>query len=213
MKLVVFGANGSTGRLLTKQALAEGHAVTAVTRHLEAVPLRDARLRVLGGDVFDLSSVGVRRLVCVSSSGVDPHPGLEGFFFRKVLQPFFIGVVGRTLYADLKRMETLVGNSNLDWTIVRSSGLFWTPAVTDYQAAERSIDGRFTSRADLADFMLRQLTDDQYLHKAVAVATRSGTPNFYVFLWKEGISKSPAPQRASRRRATAAATPPARVAD
>ena len=58
-----------------------------------------------------------------------------------VLQPFFIGVVGRTLYADLKRMETLVGNSNLDWTIVRSSGLFWTPAVTDYQAAERSING------------------------------------------------------------------------
>ena len=78
MKLVVFGANGSTGRLLTKQALAEGHAVTAVTRHPEAFPLRDARLRVLGGDVFDLSSVGVRRLVCVSSSGVDPTLAWEG---------------------------------------------------------------------------------------------------------------------------------------
>jgi hypothetical protein len=46
-------------------------------------------------------------------------------------------------------------------------------------------------QADLADFMLKQLTDDQYLHKAVAVATRSGTPNFYMFLWKEGISKKP----------------------
>jgi len=56
---------------------------------------------------------------------------LGGFFFRKVLQPFFIGVVGRTLYADLKRMETLVENSSLDWTIVRSSGLFWAPAVTE----------------------------------------------------------------------------------
>jgi hypothetical protein len=30
--------------------------------------------------------------------------------------------------------------------------------------------------------MLKQLTDDQYLHKAVAMATRSGTPNFYMFL-------------------------------
>ena len=47
MKLVVFGANGPTGQLSTKQALAEGHAVTAVTRHPEAFPLRDARLRVL----------------------------------------------------------------------------------------------------------------------------------------------------------------------
>jgi nucleoside-diphosphate-sugar epimerase len=53
MNLVVFGANGPTGQLLTKQALAEGHAVTAVTRHPEAFPLRDARLRVLRGDVFD----------------------------------------------------------------------------------------------------------------------------------------------------------------
>jgi hypothetical protein len=33
--------------------------------------------------------------------------------------------------------------------------------------------------------MLKQLTDDQYLHKAVAVATRSGTPNLYVFLWRD----------------------------
>jgi putative NADH-flavin reductase len=253
MKLVVFGANGPTGQLLTKQALAEGHAVTAVTRHPEAFPLRDARLRVLRGDVFDLSLVeeavagqdavlstlgvpysrkpitlysqgtahivwamnryGVRRLVCVSSSGVDPHPGLGGFFFRKVLQPFFIGVVGRTLYADLKRMETLVRNSNLDWTIVRSSGLFKTPAVTDYQAAERSINGRFTSRADLADFMLKQLTDDQYLHKAVAVATRSGTPNFYMFLWKEGISKKPSSSKGVPPQGNRRCNAPARLID
>ena len=135
MSLAVFGANGPTGRLLTKQAVAEGHAVTAVTRHPEAFPLRDARLRVLRGDVFDRLSVeeavagqdavlstlgvpysrkpitmysqgtvahivwamnryGARRLVCVISSGVDRHPGLGGFFFRKVLQPCFIGVVG-----------------------------------------------------------------------------------------------------------------------
>src|SRR5918995_1284448 len=57
MSLAVFGANGPTGRLLTKQAVAEGHAVTAVTRHPEAFPLRDARLRVLHGGVFDRSSV------------------------------------------------------------------------------------------------------------------------------------------------------------
>ena len=127
MKIVVFGANGPTGQLLTKQALAEGHAVTAVTRHPEAFPFRDARLRVLRGDVFDLSAVegavagqyavlstlgvpysrkpitlysqgtahivqamnryGVRRLVCTTSSGVDPCPDLGRLFFRKVLQP------------------------------------------------------------------------------------------------------------------------------
>jgi putative NADH-flavin reductase len=57
MNIAVFGANGPTGQLLTKQALAEGHTVTAVTRHPETFPLRDVRLRVMHGDVFDLSSV------------------------------------------------------------------------------------------------------------------------------------------------------------
>src|SRR4051794_39698374 len=57
MHIAVFGANGATGRLLTKQALAAGHAVTAVTRRPEEFPIRDARLQVMRGDVFDLASV------------------------------------------------------------------------------------------------------------------------------------------------------------
>src|SRR5437773_12395141 len=57
MKIVIFGANGATGKILTKQALDSGHIVTAVTRHPEAFPLRDVRLTVMGGDVFDLALV------------------------------------------------------------------------------------------------------------------------------------------------------------
>jgi len=233
MNIVVFGANGRTGQLLTKQAVAEGHAVTAVTRHPETFPLRNARLHVMRGDVFDLSSVekaiagqdavlstlgvpysfkpitlysqgtahivqamnhsGVRRLVCVSSSATDPqtryHDTGGGFIFEKILKPIIINSIGRTLYADMQRMETLVMKSDLDWTIVRPSGLFETPTVTDYQVAEAFIRGMYTSRADLADCMLHQLTTDQYLHKAVAVATVSVRPDLFQFLWREAISK------------------------
>src|SRR6266576_4232983 len=57
MKIVIFGANGATGKILTKQALDSGHRVTAVTRHPETFPLRDVRLNVMGGDVFDLALV------------------------------------------------------------------------------------------------------------------------------------------------------------
>lgn len=231
MELVVFGANGPTGRLLTNQALAAGHAVTAVTRHPQTFPLQHVRLQVLHGDVFDREAVGqavagqdavlstlgvpfsrkpitlyshgtanivqamqqagVRRLVCVSSSATVRHPDPEGgFVFEKLVQPFFIRVVGRTLYADMQRMETLVMNSRLDWTIVRPSGLFATPAVTPYHMAEGHIHGRFTSRADLAACMLQQLSTDQYLNKAVAVATFAVQPNLWKLLWAEGISKT-----------------------
>src|SRR5690349_17793638 len=57
MKIVIFGANGVTGQILTKQALAHGHRVTAVTRHPETFPLQSPSLKVMNGDVFDLSAV------------------------------------------------------------------------------------------------------------------------------------------------------------
>ena len=235
MKLVIFGANGPTGQLLTKQALAEGHVVTAVTRHPEAFSLRHERLQVMRGDVFDLSSVeqavagqdavlstlgvpfsrkpitvysqgiahivqamnhyGVRRFVCVSSSATDPqtryHDSGGGFVFEKILKPVIVNSIGRTMYADMLQMETLVMNSHLDWTIVRPSGLFETPAVTDYRVAEGSIRRQFTSRADLADCMLKQLTNDKYLRKVVAVATFSAQPSLFQFLGKEAFQSKP----------------------
>lgn len=57
MKLVIFGANGPTGRLTTEQALAEGHEVTAVTRRPDAFPLSDARLSVAQADILNPDEV------------------------------------------------------------------------------------------------------------------------------------------------------------
>lgn len=232
MNIVVFGANGPTGQLVTKQALAKGHAVTAVTRHPETFPLRHECLQVMRGDVFDLASVeqavsgqdavlsslgvpfsrtpitvysqgvahivqamkrsGVRRIICVSSSaaGTDHDTG-AGFIFDNILQPIVMSTIGKTTYADMKRMETLLKNSGLDWTVVRPSGLFETEAITDYQVAEDHIRRQFTSRADLADCMLRQLTNDQFLHKVVAVATFSTQPKVLQFFVGEAFKRKP----------------------
>jgi putative NADH-flavin reductase len=231
MTIVVFGANGPTGQLLVRQGLADGHAITAVTRHPETFSLRHERLQMLRGDVFDPASVeqavaghdavlstlgvpysrkainvysegvahiveamkhtGVRRLVCVSSSATDPALRFMdtggGFFFERILKPLITLTIGRTMYADMGKMETLVMNSGLDWTIVRPSGLFDTPAVTAYQMAERHIRGRFTARADLADCLLHQLTTDEYLHKAVAVATFAVQPTVLELIRKEAF--------------------------
>ncbi len=229
-KIVVFGANGPTGRLLVRQALDRGYAVTAVTRHPAAFPIRDEGLKVLAGDVYDPTSVeiavegqdavlstlgvpfsrkpirvysegmgniipamkksGVRRLVCVSSSATDTQSGPHGgFFFEKVLQPFVVEVIGKTLYQDMRRMETLVRESELDWTIVRPSGLFDTPEVTPYKMAETYLSSKFTSRADLAAGMLQLLADNRSCQKIMAVGTYAVQPSFISLLWREGIAK------------------------
>ncbi|UZN59878.1 NAD-dependent epimerase [Streptomyces albus subsp. chlorinus] len=53
----MFGANSSTGRHLTEQALGAGHTVTAVVRRPEAFPLSGPQLRVHAADVFDKAAV------------------------------------------------------------------------------------------------------------------------------------------------------------
>ena len=233
MRIVCFGANGATGRLAVKQALGEGHVVTAFTRHPEAFPLRDDRLQLVGGDVFDPSSVdkavsgqgavlssvgvpfgrkpitvfsqgmahivqamqhhGVRRLVCVSATPVDPRYDTQGgFIFEKVMKPVISHTLGRTMYADLRRMENLVRHSDLDWTILRPSGLFQALSISDYQVTDGFVAGQYTSRTDLADCMLRQLDDDRNVRKTLAVATVSGQPTFLKFFLSEGIGKKAA---------------------
>ncbi|MEU6280995.1 SDR family oxidoreductase [Streptomyces sp. NPDC047028] len=57
MRLVVFGANGPTGRQTTEQAVAAGHEVTAVTRHPDSFPLSHPRLCVEEADVLDAAAV------------------------------------------------------------------------------------------------------------------------------------------------------------
>ena len=58
MQLTIFGANGPTGRLLTAQALDEGHDVVAFTRHPEDFPLDGRSSGVAAGDVHDADAVG-----------------------------------------------------------------------------------------------------------------------------------------------------------
>jgi uncharacterized protein YbjT (DUF2867 family) len=94
------------------------------------------------------------------------------------------------MYADMRKMERLVMDSDLDWTIVRPSGLFDALTVSDYVTAEAYVPGKFTARVDLANCMLRQLASDEYVRKTIAVATYAGQPpNVIAFLWREGIKK------------------------
>ncbi|HEY3529600.1 MAG TPA: NAD(P)H-binding protein [Nocardioides sp.] len=57
MRITVFGAHGSTGRLLTAAALDQGHEVVAVTRRPEEYPLAHPALTVAGADVHHPAAV------------------------------------------------------------------------------------------------------------------------------------------------------------
>ncbi|MDX2393688.1 NAD(P)-dependent oxidoreductase [Streptomyces sp. NPDC054904] len=133
---------------------------------------------------------GVGRLLVVSSSIADPHWRPTGaHFFNHVLDPLVNRRLGRTLHADMRRMEDVVRGTDLDWTLVRPSGLFEHPVVTDYRTAETSADGVFTARADLAAAMLRELGERRYVRKAMGVITTAVKPNIAKLIWNEGVKK------------------------
>ena len=57
MNVVVFGATGSTGRLVVESALSAGHVVTAFVRDPKRMPLAHRNLRIVKGDAMDPASV------------------------------------------------------------------------------------------------------------------------------------------------------------
>jgi putative NADH-flavin reductase len=57
MKVLIIGATGATGKILMREALAQGHQVTALARNPSALAPEDHRLRVLQGNALDVSSV------------------------------------------------------------------------------------------------------------------------------------------------------------
>lgn len=112
---------------------------------------------------------GVRRLICESSLGVADSKGRLGIFYNLVLVPLLL----RGVFADKAAQEQLIRESSLDWVIVRPSSLSNGPRKGVYRSGmDMGHWFRPTriSRADAADFMLKQLPDDTWLRKTPGVA-------------------------------------------
>jgi putative NADH-flavin reductase len=104
---------------------------------------------------------GVRRFLCESSLGVGDSKGQLGWFINLFIIPLFL----RNVFRDKEVQEQDVKQSNLDWMIVRPAMLTNGPRTGAYRSGfsptDRTITGKI-SRADVADFMLKHLTDNTY---------------------------------------------------
>jgi putative NADH-flavin reductase len=57
MRLAIFGGTGGTGLELTRQALENGHSVRVLVRNPNRMPLSNANMRIVLGNVLDHESV------------------------------------------------------------------------------------------------------------------------------------------------------------
>lgn len=116
-----------------------------------------------------MEKTGVRRLVCQSSLGVGDSRQNLTFFWKHIM----FGLLLRAAYADHVSQEEHVMRSRLDWTIVRPGAFTDGPRTGRYRhgfAPHDKAIAHKVSRADVADFMLKQLTDSTYVHKTPALS-------------------------------------------
>ncbi len=131
---------------------------------LKAHHFSENNMRVL---VPSMEQKGVRRLIVVSANGVgDTHrhsPLLPRLMYRLLLTDIF---------ADKKAGEDIVRASRLDWTFAYPTMLTNGPRTGSYRAGERlELNGMpKISRADVADFVLRQLDDPAFLRKGAVLS-------------------------------------------
>ena len=109
---------------------------------------------------------GIRRLIVVSSLGVGDSKNQVPFLFKLIMWTFL-----RKVIQDKEAQEKIVQASGLDWTIVRPGALTDGPATGTYRSGvDPSIASRRVARADVAGFVLQQLTDSTFLRKTPAIA-------------------------------------------
>lgn len=208
MKLLIVGGTGGTGRELIRQAIDQGHIVTALVRNPKRLKITHQNLKSIKGDVLDpksvqaavagqdavLSTLGhkrffiktnilsagtgniiramemhnVKRFICVTSLGVNNSKFKLGLYYTL----FVIPVILFFYFRDKSKQENLIKNSDLDWTIVRPGQLTNGKKHNRYKHGTdvgNYILTKMISRANVADFMLSQLSDDTYLRKTPGV--------------------------------------------
>ena len=112
--------------------------------------------------VTAMEEAQVRRLICVTGFGAGDSRGRGGFLYNAA----FHLLVGR-IYDDKDVQERIVRRSKLDWVIARPVILTNGPKTSAYRALVDPRDWTcgFISRADVADFLVKQIDDDAFRHK------------------------------------------------
>jgi putative NADH-flavin reductase len=111
---------------------------------------------------------GVRRLVCETALGIGNSRGRAGLYYTLFVAPFILPFYFR----DKERQEEIIRASSLDWVIVRPGMLTNGRRRRRYRHGSDVGHWLWTcrvSRADVADFMLRQLSDDTYLRRSPGI--------------------------------------------
>ncbi len=128
--------------------------------------LQTASIRTI---IAAMQKYQVRRLVSLTGAGVDAPRDRPGF--SNHLIKFALKTLSGHVLRDGQQHAQVIAASDLDWVIVRGPMLTEGPRTGKYRVGWVGVNtGSRIARADLADFLLKQVTDDTYIHQMPMVS-------------------------------------------
>lgn len=129
--------------------------------------LKKTAVRTTGTEniIQGMKTHNVKRLIAVTAMGTG-----ESWDDMSLLNKFFYAVLLKNTREDHEAQETAVKESELEWTIVRPSGLKNKPRTGSYAIGERiSAKTSQIARADVADMIIKLLEQKNWLGKAITI--------------------------------------------
>jgi uncharacterized protein YbjT (DUF2867 family) len=105
----------------------------------------------------------VKRFICITSLGINDSRFKLGLYYTL----FTIPVILFFYFQDKSKQEKIIFKSDVDWTIIRPGLLTNGKKSLKYKHGlnvGNYIIPKMISRADVADFMIKQLSDKTYIH-------------------------------------------------
>jgi putative NADH-flavin reductase len=120
--------------------------------------------------VEEMERQNVQRLVAMSNVGAGNSIAFLPWFFRKIILPYFMRWL-KVIIDDKNRMEPIIMNSRLDWTIVRCPNIVDKPSKGTCLA---TLDGKGLKLSimlpDMASFMVGQLKQIAFVKQAPSIS-------------------------------------------
>lgn len=163
---VMLGDVMDAGRV--DEAVADADAVVSALGHTKT-SAKDVQTVGTRNIVGAMGRHGVRRLVSLTGAGVRDPKDEPGLFDRAIVT--LLGLVQRDVLEDARGHAEVIASSGLEWTVVRAPMLTDGKETGSYNTGYVGREsGTKISRADVADFMVRQITDETYLGKSPMVS-------------------------------------------
>ncbi len=106
----------------------------------------------------------IRKVVILTSAGIMGND--SGFFFQKIFIPLFL----KHIFEDKKRQLKVVEKSDLDWILIRASAIVDSRKKDNVVVSFDTTRSNSITRSDLCEFILKHLTDIQYIRKMPIVS-------------------------------------------